>query len=209
MHLIVNRLKDNTMSQKRPLAAIMFTDIVGDTAQMGSNEAKAMELIRQCRSIQRDLVIEFDGNWLKEMAEGTMFTFRNPSDAVYCALEMQEHLREHDLLLRIGVHYGEILVENGDIYRDGINIVSRIQEIAEPGGIYLSESVQSAVCCHSDIKTIYLGELQLKDSAYSVKTYALRGKGLPSVINGAAKRFSGGIWAEVKHRYLHRAGLIY
>jgi len=197
------------MSTRRHLAAIMFTDIVGYTALMGKNEAKAMDHIHLSRSVQKKLVEEFNGNWLKEMGDGALSTFGSASDAVYCALEIQEHLREHDLELRIGIHLGEILVENGDIFSEGVNIASRLQTIAEPGGIYLSDSVQKAIRGQSDIKTVYLGEINLKNVDYPIKTYALRGNGLPPVINGSAKRLSGRIWAEVKRRGIHRASVAY
>ena len=197
------------MSKQRHLAAIMFTDIVGYTALMGKNEAKAMDSVHLSRSVQKDLVREFDGNWLKEMGDGALSTFSSASDAVYCALEIQEQLKEHDLELRIGIHLGEILVENGDIFSEGVNIASRLQAIAEPGGIYLSESVQKAIRGQSDIKTLYLGELRLKNVDYPVKTYALRGDGLPPVMNGAAKRLTGRIWAEITRRGMHRVGVAY
>ena len=198
------------MSQHRHLAAIMFTDIVGYTALMGKDEAKAMDLVHQSRDIQKLLVQEFEGSWLKEMGDGVMCSFPSASDAVYCALEIQEQLFQHqDLLLRIGIHLGEVLIENGDIFSDGVNIASRLQAIAEPGGIYLSESVQKAIRGQTDIQTAYLGELQLKNIDYGVKTYALRGEGLPPVINGAAKRLSGRVWGEVKIRNLHGAGTLY
>ena len=194
------------MSKQRHLAAIMFTDIVGYTALMGRNEVKTMDFIHQNRSIQKRLVKEFGGEWLKEIGDGTMCTFSSASDAVYCALEIQEHLQKHDLQLRIGIHMGEVLKKDGEIYGDGVNIASRLQAIAEPGGIYMSYSIQKAIRDQSDIQAIYLGELHLKNFNFAVKTYALRGNGLPPVINGAAKRLSGGIWAQVKHRYLHRTG---
>jgi len=187
----------------------MFTDIVGYTALMGRNEAKAMDYIHQSRTVQKKLVEEFGGSWLKEMGDGAMCTFSSASDAVYCALEIQEQLQEQDLQLRIGIHLGEILSEKGEIYGDGVNIASRLQAISEPGGIYMSDAVQKAIRGQSDIQTVYLGELTLKNIDYAVKTYAVRGNGLTPVINGAAKRLSGRIWAEVKHRYLHRAGFMY
>ena len=198
------------MSQHRHLAAIMFTDIVGYTALMGKDEAKAMDLVHQSHNIQKQLVQEFEGSWLKEMGDGVMCSFPSASDAVYCALEIQEQLFKHqDLLLRIGIHLGEVLIENGDIFSDGVNIAARLQAIAEPGGIYLSESVQKATRGQTDIQTAYLGELRLKNIDYGVKTYALRGEGLPPVINGAAKRLPGRVWAEVKRRNLHGAGTLY
>ena len=77
------------MSQCRHLAAIMFTDIVGYTALMGQYEAKAMGLVHRSRNIQKRLVAEFEGEWLKEMGDGIMCSFPIASDAVYCALEVQ------------------------------------------------------------------------------------------------------------------------
>jgi TolB-like protein/class 3 adenylate cyclase len=198
------------MSQCRHLAAIMFTDIVGYTRVMGKDEARAMGMVHRSHNIQKGLVEEFEGEWLKEMGDGVMCSFSSASDAVYCALEIQEQLSKHeDLQLRIGIHLGEILVENGDIFSDGVNIAARLQNIAEPGGIYLSEAVQKAIRGQTDIHTVYLGEVQLKNVDYGIKTYALRGEGLPPVINGAAKRLSGRVWAEVKRRNLHRAGTVY
>ena len=198
------------MSQHRHLAAIMFTDIVGYTALMGKDEAKAMDLVHQSRDLQKGLVEEFEGNWLKEMGDGVMCSFPSASDAVYCALEIQEQIfLHHDLQLRIGIHLGEVLIEDGDIFSDGVNIASRLQSIAEPGGIYLSDSVQKAIRGQTDIHTVYLGEMQLKNVDYRVKTYALRGEGIPLAVYSGQKNLSGRIWAEIKRRNLHRAGFVY
>lgn len=172
----------------------MFTDIVGYTTLMGKDEGKAMELVHRSHEIQKQLVEEFEGDWLKEMGDGVMCSFRSVSDAIYCALEIQEHLfQQQDLQLRIGIHLGEVLFENGDIFSDGVNIASRLQAIAEPGGIYLSESVQKAIRGQTDIHTVYLGEMQLKNVDYRVKTYALRGEGIPPAIYSNQKRLSGRI----------------
>lgn len=199
-----------TMSKYRQLAAIMFTDIVGYTAIMGKDETKAMGLVHRSREVQKRLVNEFEGRWLKEMGDGVLCSFPSASDAIYCALEIQEQLFQHaDLQLRIGIHLGEVLIENGDIFSDSVNIASRLQAIAEPGGIYLSEPVQKAIRGQTDIQTVYLGELQLKNVDYEIKTYALRGEGLPPIINGSAKRLSGRVWAEINQRSLNRVGIVY
>ena len=127
-------------NQKRHLAAIMFTDIVGYTSLMGNNEARAMDLVRKNKTIQKTLVEKHNGSWLKEMGDGTMASFPTASDAIFCALEIQKQLnKEDDLSVRIGIHLGEILSEEGDIYGDGVNIASRLQAIADPGGIYISD----------------------------------------------------------------------
>jgi class 3 adenylate cyclase/TolB-like protein/Tfp pilus assembly protein PilF len=197
-------------NQKRQLAAIMFTDIVGYTSLMGDNEARAMELVRKNKTIQKTLVEKHNGSWLKEMGDGTMSSFPTASDAIYCALEVQKQLnQENDLSVRIGIHLGEILSEGGDIYGDGVNIASRLQAIADPGGIYISDPVQKSVKSRSDIHTIYLGELHLKNVDYGIKTYALRGEGLPRPAKTWDKKLTGRIWAEIRERKVHRVTFAY
>jgi class 3 adenylate cyclase/TolB-like protein/Tfp pilus assembly protein PilF len=197
-------------NQKRHLAAIMFTDIVGYTTLMGDNEARAMDLVRKNKSIQKTLVEKHGGSWLKEMGDGTMASFPAASDAIYCALEIQKQLKnENDLSVRIGIHLGEILSEEGDIYGDGVNIASRLQTIADPGGIYISDPVQKSVKSRSDIHTIYLGELHLKNVDYGIKTYALRGEGLPRPAKTWDKKLTGRIWAKIRERKVHRVTFAY
>ena len=198
------------MSETRQLAAIMFTDIVGYTALMASDDAKAMQLIRRNREIQKPAIEKHGGTWLKEMGDGIMASFQTASDAIYCAMEIQKQMIvEQDIKLRIGIHLGEITVENGDIFGDGVNIASRLETIAEPGGIYISEAVQKAIRSKSDIKTAYLGELELKNVGYPVKTFAVRGEDLPRPKRIEEKNLSRRFIAEIVRRGVLRAGLVY
>ena len=198
------------VNQKRQLAAIMFTDIVGYTFLMGSDERKAMELVRISKNIQKPLVEQHNGTWLKELGDGAMASFTTASDAIYCALDIQKTLSNiPDLELRIGIHLGEIILEDGDIYGDGVNIASRLQSIADPGGIYISDSVQKAIRGKSDIQYVMLGELELKNVDYRVKTYALRGKYLTQPKKTEEKHLSGRLCAELKRRNVHRATITY
>ena len=198
------------MSETRQLAAIMFTDIVGYTALMASDDAKAMQLIRRNREIQKPAIEKLGGTWLKEMGDGIMASFQTASDAIYCAMEIQKQMIvEQDIKLRIGIHLGEITVENGDIFGDGVNIASRLETIAEPGGIYISEAVQKAIRSKSDIKTAYLGELELKNVGYPVKTFAVRGEDLPRPKRIEEKNLSRRFIAEIVRRGVLRAGLVY
>ena len=123
------------MSQSRQLAAIMFTDIVGYTALMGSNEQKAFDFLRQNRAIQKPLIEEFGGRWIKELGDGIMASFPSISNAVYAAIKIQEacsHAKSFEL--RIGIHQGEVVFENDDIFGDAVNIASRLQSLAPPSG---------------------------------------------------------------------------
>ena len=121
------------MSTTRQLAAIMFTDIVGYTALMGENSKKALELVHISREIQQPLVVKHNGKWLKEMGDGVLAQFNTALDAVNCAIEIQKQARaELDAKLRIGIHSGDITVEDDDVYGDGVNVASRLEAIADP-----------------------------------------------------------------------------
>ena len=194
----------------RQLAAIMFTDIVGYTALMGRDSNKALDLVRKSKDIQKPLVEKFNGKWLKEMGDGMMAQFNTALDAVECAVEIQRASRadfEEDL--RIGIHSGDITIENDDVFGDGVNVASRLEAIADPGGIYISESIQKAIQGQTTIQAKYLGEVDLKNVEYGVRTYALQGVGLPVPEFQQGKELKGRFWAEVNRRGLFRAGLMY
>ena len=168
------------MSTERQLAAVMFTDIFGYTSKMGNNLEKTLELVRISREIQKPLVEKYHGKWIKEMGDGVLARFNTALDAVNCALDIQKMARaELDAKLRIGIHLGDIVIENDDIYGDGVNVASRLESMADPGGIYLSNAVFQAIQGQSDVQTEFLGEVEFKNVAYSVRTYAVQGVGLP------------------------------
>lgn len=134
------------MSQSRQLAAIMFTDIVDYTALMGYNEQKAFAILNKNRALQKPIIEQFNGRWIKELGDGIMASFNTVSDAVNAAIKIQEDCNAaKDFQLRVGIHLGEVVFENDDVFGDGVNIASRIQSIAKPGCIYVSESVHDNV----------------------------------------------------------------
>ena len=145
------------MSQSRQLAAIMFTDIVGYTALMGNNEQKAFELLRKNREIQKPIIEEFGGRWIKELGDGVMASFPSVSNAVYAAIKIQEACYISKAFeLRIGIHQGEVVFENDDIFGDAVNIASRLQALAPPAGIFVSESVQRDLSNKNDIRSEFV-----------------------------------------------------
>jgi TolB-like protein/Tfp pilus assembly protein PilF len=159
----------------------MFTDIVGYTALMGSDEDKAFQVLRQNRDIQQSAIKKYHGKWLKEMGDGILSQFRSATDSVQCAINIQKHTRkELDAQIRIGIHLGDVTFENQDVFGDGVNIASRLQSIADPGGIYISESIHNAIRSQKDINSQYLGEVKLKNVNYPLKTYYIKEKGLPA-----------------------------
>lgn len=150
----------------------MFTDIVGYTALMGNDEQKAFELLKKNREIQKPIIEEFNGRWIKELGDGVMASFNTVSDAVHAAIKIQEKCTNENLFhLRIGIHLGEVVFENDDVFGDGVNIASRIQAIAKPGAIYMSESVHLNVSNKQEINTRFVRLETLKNVSEPVKIY--------------------------------------
>ena len=163
------------MQKHRKLAAIMFTDIVGYTAIMAKSEHKALGILHRHRDILKPLISEFNGEWLKEMGDGTLSSFASVVDAVNCAIEIQNSLMdETEFKLRIGIHIGDVVVEEGDVFGDGVNVASRIENLAEPGGICISGRVYEDIRNKPDIKAVFLGEKRLKNVEQPVQVYALK-----------------------------------
>ncbi len=196
--------------QRRQLAAIMFTDIVGYTSLMGKDSSKAMELVRQSVGFQKSLVEKHNGKWLKEMGDGVLARFNSALDAVNCAIEIQATARaKFEGKLRIGIHSGDITIENNDVYGDGVNVASRLESIADPGGIYISESIEKAIRGQPNVQAKFLGEVKLKNVDYDVRTYALQGVGLPVPELSEKKQLSGRFMAELQRRSVIRAAITY
>ena len=160
------------MSRSRQLAAIMFTDIVGYTKLMGEDEEKAFELLKKNRLIQRPIIERFNGRWLKEIGDGVLASFNAVSDAVYCAGAIQKACEnEPDLKLRIGIHEGEVVFEENDVFGDGVNIASRLEALASVGGILVSDAVHKNLLNKKGIQSKFAGEKRLKNVREPVRTY--------------------------------------
>jgi class 3 adenylate cyclase/TolB-like protein len=192
---------------KRRLAAIMFTDIAGYTAMMGSDEDKAIELLHYNRSLQKPLIEQHGGKWLKEMGDGVLASFSSAYHAVKCAIEIQQTANE-DLKnkIRIGIHLGDVTIEDEDVFGDGVNIASRLEAIADPGAIYVSEAVYNATRANKEITFQYLGELHLKNVENKIGTYALSGEGLILPTRNKIKELSK---AGTKISIFHQSILFY
>lgn len=150
----------------------MFTDIVGYTRLMGTSEAKALEVLQQNRAVQKPLITTFNGRFIKELGDGTMASFSKASDAVRCAMAMQEATKDHpDLNLRIGIHMGEVLFEDGDVFGDTVNIAARIESAGKPGAVFISGAVYGAVHNKTDVETRFVEQMQLKNVNRPIDIY--------------------------------------
>ncbi len=164
---------------KRKLAAIMFTDMVGYTSLMQEDEGKARELIQRQRALMKPLIEKHSGIILQYVGDGTFITFDSELEAVNCGYEIQNELKgDKELSLRIGIHIGDVVVDGDEVYGDGVNVASRLEPLAEPGGVCISEKVYDEIQNQPEIKTVFLGEKSLKNVEHSIKIYCLIGSGL-------------------------------
>ena len=137
----------------RRLAAIMFTDLVGFTRLGQKDEEAALRLRREHQSLLRPIFARFEGQEVKTLGDGFLVEFASAVESVRCAVEIQRAIGlrnasvgpDDQLLLRIGLHLGDIVEEEGDVLGDAVNVASRIEPLAEPGGICLSATIYEQV----------------------------------------------------------------
>jgi adenylate cyclase len=163
---------------QRRLAAILAADVVGYSAMMQrAEEATYAEFERLKRDLIAPSLSRHGGRLIKTTGDGALAEFASPLAAVRCATEMQDHLDEGSgpFKLRIGLNLGDVIVgQDGDLYGDGINIAVRLEGIADPGGILMSEKVYSEVEGKLDVGFEDRGEQQLKNITKPVRAYAVR-----------------------------------
>lgn len=159
--------------KERRLAAIMFTDIVGYTALMRSDENKAFDMLDRNRTIHESCIKPYNGTLIKEIGDGTMLSFPLASDAVRCAIDIQNACKKENILLKIGIHEGEVVFEDGDVFGDGVNVASRLESIAKPGCINISEAVHGEIKNKPEFKLSFLDIKALKNIAEPMKVYSV------------------------------------
>jgi len=167
--------------EDRRLAAIMFTDMVGYTSLTQSDEALALELLEEHRNVVRGIVSRYRGEEIKAIGDGFLLEFRSTLEAVRCALEIQDAIERRNaesapvkrFQVRIGVHSGDVVEVAGDVYGDTVNLASRIEALAEPGGIVISSQVYEEVHNKIAVQIESLGEYRLKNVEAPVLLYEL------------------------------------
>jgi adenylate cyclase len=161
----------------RKLSAIMFSDIKGYSKMMGENEEKAFALLEEHNAILKPIIAANKGTILKFIGDAILSSYESASHAVRCAVEIQRALAERNkaegekILIRIGIHVGDVVVKDNDVFGDGVNIAARIEPLAEPGGICISQTVYDMVKARPEIQTILLGPKELKNIKEAVNIY--------------------------------------
>lgn len=167
------------MPQTRQLAAIMFTDIVGYTAMMQQNEAKAVTVIKHYNATLEKWVSHFNGQVLNYYGDGSLCIFSSVTDAVNCSLSVQKDLKTDPVVpLRIGLHIGEVFFEDAKALGDGVNVASRVQSLGQENTIIVSEEVHDKIKNNTSITSVSLGRFDFKNVGKSMEVFALTNEGL-------------------------------
>jgi len=163
----------------RKLAAIMFTDIQGYTSMMQQDESTAIKFREKHRLIFNKSTKKFNGKILQYFGDGTLSIFDSAIEAVKCGIEMQLAFQEEPKIpVRIGIHIGDIIFSIEEIIGDGVNIASRIESLAVPGSVFISDKVYDEIKNQSSIYAQSLKSFNLKNVDKPVEIYAISNKGL-------------------------------
>jgi adenylate cyclase len=171
---------------QRRLAAILAADVVGYSRLMNQDEAGTRNRLRALKSeIIDPLLANHHGRIVKLMGDGFLVEFGSVVDAVECAAAWQKGVAERDdgaapdarLRFRIGINLGDVIVEDDDIHGDGVNVASRLEGLAEPGGVCVSDDVQRQIGSKLDVAFDDLGEQHVKNIDTPIRVFRLRGAG--------------------------------
>src|SRR5438067_3088007 len=158
-------------TEQRRLAAIMFTDMVGYSALSQNNPKVAVELLEEHRELLREIFPKFNGTEIKTIGDAFLVEFNSALEAAQCAIAIQRALAKRDadapaerqIQVRIGIHVGDVVHREGDLYGDGVNIASRIQPVAGIGGICISVDVERQIHHALEAKFEKLAPIELKN----------------------------------------------
>jgi adenylate cyclase len=171
---------------ERRLAAILAADVAGYSRIMGQDEVGTLSRLRSHRREFIDpKIAEHKGRIVKTTGDGILAEFPSVVEAVACAVVIQRGMAERNtttpesqrIEFRIGIHQGDIIVEDGDIFGDGVNVAARLEGLAEPGAICVSARVEEDAAGRLDLAFEDMGDQSLKNIARPVRVYALRGRG--------------------------------
>ncbi|MBT4490081.1 MAG: tetratricopeptide repeat protein [Rhodospirillaceae bacterium] len=173
----------------RKLAAILAADVVGYSRLMGEDQAGTLDALRQLRKeLFEPVVEEFRGNVVKRMGDGWIVEFASVSDAVDCAIRFQLGLADHEIIrLRAGIHIGEVVLEDEDVFGEGVNVAARLEELAEPGEVLISDTVHNSLD-EKSAQQFGGGDIEeLKNIARSVQVWRWSSSGTQHVVEAESE----------------------
>jgi len=177
----LSRVEEAATKEQRRLAAIMFTDMVGYTALGQRNESLSLALVEEQRKLIRPILARHNGREVKTIGDAFLVEFLSALDAVRCAYDIQRAVREFNISLpeerrvhlRVGVHLGDVVESGGDISGDAVNVASRIEPLAEDGGVCVTRQVYDHVQNKFELKLASLGVKPLKNVNTPIEVYKM------------------------------------
>lgn len=177
--------RDTSSSEQRRLAAIMFTDMVGFTAITQRSEQTALEILDRQRKVMRPLFTHYNGREIQVVGDGFLVEFASALEAVQCAIDIQIALKTDNedrpedtrFQIRIGIHMGDVIHRGNDVAGDAVNVASRIEPLALPGGICITSQVHASVANKIPAAFESIGTPPLKNVATPIEVFRIAGYG--------------------------------
>ena len=169
------------IKSNRRLAAVMFTDIVGFSNIMSADENMALSILDDKVKLLKPILKNHDGDLIKNIGDGTLSCFESAVNAVKCAQRLIDSIDDaYSFKIRVGIHLGEVVYRDKDVFGDGVNIASRLENLAEPGSILISKDVNDQLSNHSGFKTTSLGTHSIKGIGRVLEIFTLTEKTDPN-----------------------------
>src|ERR1041384_2447972 len=163
-------------TEQRGLAAILVADVVGYSKRIGSDEGGTLAPLEALRTeIIQPLITKHAGRLFKSVGDGFLIEFASAVQAVSCAKAIQEANGAGRLLLRIGIHVGDVVVQGDDLMGDGVNVAARVEGVAAPGGIAITRAVHEQVRDKLELGFTDKGEIELKNIQRPVQVFVVGG----------------------------------
>ena len=159
----------------------MFTDMVGYTALGQKNELLSLALVEEQRKLIRPIILRHNGREIKTMGDSFLVEFPNALDSVRCAYDIQRSIREYNISLsedkridlRVGLHLGDVVESEGDVFGDAVNVASRIEPLAEDGGVCLTRNVYESTRNKFEVSSVSIGVKTLKNVSEPIEVYRM------------------------------------
>ena len=158
---------------ERKIAVILATDVVGYSTKIEANEEQTIQTLRACREIIEGLITEHHGRIFNTAGDSVLAEFPSAVEAVLCASDFQRTIKERNasvedeaqqMEFRVGINMGDVVIEESNLYGEGVNVAARLEALSQPGGICLSKNVHEVVHKKMDLRFTDLGDQQVKDT---------------------------------------------
>ncbi|MEP7181844.1 MAG: adenylate/guanylate cyclase domain-containing protein [Betaproteobacteria bacterium] len=178
----------DSLSVKRRLTCILAADAVGYSGQMGRDEEGTIRVLAAHRAVIDGIIAFHEGRIVSTAGDSVLAEFSSVVEAVRCAVEIQEAIKTRNdslpearqMQFRVGVNLGDVVVKNGDLLGDGVNVAARLESIAEPGGVCISSSVYDQITGKLDLGFLDIGEQNLKNITRPIRAYRISGSAPPA-----------------------------